>query len=156
NGKGYSSFTKDKYSSSILKKFLGRIDRSERVFDSDVPVYRYADVILLLAEAKNNLGEDPSDEINLIRERAYGEDYDDSHSYSNKSKDENTEAILKERYIEFIGEGKRWWDLRRMGDRYVIKHVPYIEAGEEYKLQLPLSPDMIGRNNKLEQTKGWE
>ncbi len=28
-----------------------------RIFENDVPVYRYADVVLLLAEAKNLLGE---------------------------------------------------------------------------------------------------
>lgn len=157
DGAGYETFNEEKYFGSILNKFLGRIDGSVRIFDNDVPIYRYADVILLLAEAKNYLGEDPSEEINLIRERAYGSDYDPSvHAYSNGSVEENTEAILQERYKEFIGEGKRWWDLRRAGDSYVIENVEFLDPGDEYKLLLPITLDMIGRNPLLEQTPGYE
>lgn len=156
NEQGYPDFNEDKYVASILNKFLGREDGSERIFDGDYPIYRYADVLLLMAEAKNDLGEDPSAEINHIRERAYGEDYDSSLTYSNQSQHENTEAILKERYLEFIAEGKRWWDLRRAGDQYVIEHNDYLEPGDEYKLQLPITPDMIGRNGKLKQTEGYK
>lgn len=155
-GEGYENFNEEKYFGAILNKFLGRVDGSVRIFDNDIPVYRYADVLLLLAEAKNLLGEDPSEEINLIRERAYGNNYDPLvHAYINGTQEENTEAILNERYIEFIGEGKRWWDLRRAGDSYVIENVPYLEAGEEYMLELPITLDMIGRNPALEQTPGY-
>lgn len=157
NGAGYENFNEEKYFGSILNKFLGRIDGSVRIFDNDVPLYRYADVILLLAEAKNYLGEDPSEEINLIRQRAYGDNYDPAlHAYSNSSVEENTEAILEERYKEFIGEGKRWWDLRRAGDSYVIENVEFLNPGDEYKLLLPITLDMIGRNPDLQQTPGYE
>jgi hypothetical protein len=124
--------------------------------DNDVPVYRYADVLLLLAEAKTRLGEDPSEEINAVRMRAYGDNYDaDDMSYSNGSEDENIEAILQERYKEFLLEGKRWWDLRRAGDQYVFDNVEFLEPGEEYLLKLPITLDMIGRNPLLEQTQGY-
>ncbi|MBI6116827.1 RagB/SusD family nutrient uptake outer membrane protein [Salegentibacter maritimus] len=157
NGAGYPNYNANKYFGSVLNKFLGRVDGSVRIFDSDIPVYRYADVVLLMAEAKNYLGEDPSSEINLIRERAYGDDYDPAiHAYSNGSKAENTEAILNERYVEFIAEGKRWWDLRRAGDQYVIDNVEFLDEGDEYKLKLPITLDMIGRNPLLEQTEGYE
>jgi hypothetical protein len=157
NGEGYPNYNADKYFGSILNKFLGRIDGSVRIFDNDIPVYRYADVVLLMAEAKNYLGEDPSPEINQIRERAYGDDYDPAmHAYSGGSMEENTEAILDERYLEFIAEGKRWWDLRRAGDSYVIDNVAFLEPGEEYKLLLPITLDMIGRNPLLEQTPGYQ
>ncbi|AVR47139.1 RagB/SusD family nutrient uptake outer membrane protein [Christiangramia fulva] len=157
NGEGYSSLNEEKYFGAILKKFLGRVDGSVRIFDNDVPIYRYADVLLLLAEAKNHLGEDPSEEINQIRQRAYGENYDPAvDAYANGSIAENTQAILKERYIEFIGEGKRWWDLRRAGDSYVINNVEYLNPGDEYKLLLPITLDMIGRNPLLEQTPGYQ
>ncbi|GLR15974.1 RagB/SusD family nutrient uptake outer membrane protein [Portibacter lacus] len=156
DGEGYPGYNSEKYFGAILNKFLGSVDGSIRIFENDVPVYRYADVLLLIAEAKNNLGQDPSAEINLIRQRAYADNYDEStHAYVSKLVSENANAILKERYKEFIAEGKRWWDLRRAGDNYVIENVEYLSAGDEYKLILPITEDMIGRNPDLAQTTGY-
>lgn len=156
-GAGYPTYSEPTYFGSIFKKFLGQVDGSERIFENDVPLYRYADVLLLLAEAKNLLGEDPSGEINQIRQRAYGENYEPAtHAYVNGSQTANANAILNERYKEFIGEGKRWWDLRRAGDSFVIDNVSFLNSGDEYKLILPITEDMIGRNPLLEQTPGWQ
>lgn len=144
------------YSASYLNKFMGKVDVGSRNYVSDIPLYRYADVVLLLAEAKNLLGEDPSAEINRIIERAYGENYDEAiHKYSNGTKEANIQKILDERLKEFIGEGKRWWDLRRAGDQYVIDNNQYLNPGDEYKLLVPISRSMIGRNPLLEQTPGY-
>ncbi len=155
-GAGYPNYTEPKYFGSVFNKFLGRVDGTVRIFENDVPVYRYADVILLLAEAKNLLGEDPSAEINQIRARAYGDDYNAAtQDYVNGSKVANANAILTERYKEFIGEGKRWWDLRRAGDSFVIENIKFLVPGDEYKLLLPISQDMIGRNPLLDQTPGY-
>ncbi|WP_242202086.1 RagB/SusD family nutrient uptake outer membrane protein [Aestuariivivens insulae] len=155
-GAGYASYNEPTYFGSIFKKFLGRVDGSERIFENDVPLYRYADVILLLAEAKNLLGEDPSGEINQIRQRAYGTNYvPATHAYVNSTQTNNANAILNERYKEFIGEGKRWWDLRRAGNSFVINEVSFLNPGDEYKLLLPITIDMIGRNPLLEQTPGY-
>lgn len=156
-GAGYPAYNEPNYFGSVFNKFLGRVDGSDRIFENDVPVYRYADVLLLLAEAKNFLGEDPSTEINLIRERAYGANYDVAiHAYANGSQADNANAILNERYKEFIGEGKRWWDLRRAGDSFVIDNISFLNPGDEYKLALPITTDMIGRNPLLDQTFGYE
>lgn len=155
-GNGYSTFTPDKYFGAVINKFLGKVDESVRIFDNDIPVYRYADVLLMIAETKNLLGEDPSGEINAIRQRAYGANYNPAiHEYSNGSQTQNTNAILNERYKEFVAEGKRWWDLRRAGDQFVINEIQYLDSGEEYKVKLPITLDMIGRNPALEQTPGW-
>ncbi len=155
-GTGYPNYTEPKYFGSVFNKFLGRVDGTVRVFESDVPVYRYADVVLLLAEAKNLLGEDPSGEINQIRARAYGDDYNAATmDYISGSQTANTNAILNERYKEFIGEGKRWWDLRRAGDSFVIDNIRFLNPGDEYKLLLPITEDMIGRNPLLDQTPGY-
>ncbi|MGV8814543.1 MAG: RagB/SusD family nutrient uptake outer membrane protein [Gelidibacter sp.] len=155
-GAGYPTYNASKYFGSIFNKFLGRVDGTVRIFENDVPVYRYADVILLLAEAKNLLGEDPSAEINQIRARAYGANYDSATmDYVNGSQLANTNAILNERYKEFIGEGKRWWDLRRAGNNFVIENIRFLNPGDEYKLLLPITQDMIGRNPLLDQTPGY-
>lgn len=156
-GSGYFNYNGDKYVASILNKFLGSVADGSRISDSDVPLYRYADVILLLAEAKNNLGEDPSVEINQIRSRAYGDNYvEATHAYVNGSQLENTNAILNERLKEFIGEGKRWYDLRRAGDEFVYQNVQYVTAETSYLLELPITIDMMGRNPLLLQTTGYE
>lgn len=155
-GLGYPTYDQDKYFGSVFNKFLGRVFGTERIFENNVPIYRYADVLLLLAEAKNYLGEDPSAEINQIRERAYGENYNPLiHGYVNGSETDNTNAILTERYKEFIGEGKRWWDLRRAGNSYVIDNIDFLNPGDEYKMILPITTDMIGRNPALEQSPGY-
>lgn len=155
-GEGYSSYNPEQYFGAILNKFVGSVDGSVRIADNDIPVYRYADVLLLLAEAKNLLNEDPSTEINLIRQRAYGSNYDPSiHGYVNGSKEQNTNAILEERYKEFIAEGKRWWDLRRAGAKYVFANNAYLDQSKQYMLVLPITLDMIGRNPLLEQTPGY-
>jgi hypothetical protein len=152
----YPTYNSSKYFGSVFNKFLGRVAGTERIFESDVPVYRYADVLLLLAEAKNLLGEDPSGEINQIRQRAYGTNYViATHAYVNGSKLANANAILNERYKEFIGEGKRWWDLRRAGNSFVFDNVSYLTTATEYKLLLPITNDMIGRNPALVQTPGY-
>ncbi|MDE5416729.1 RagB/SusD family nutrient uptake outer membrane protein [Labilibaculum sp. DW002] len=144
------------YSASYLNKFMGMVDAGSRNYVSDIPLYRYADVLLLLAEAKNLLGEDPSSEINRIIERAYGSNYVEAiHNYTNSTKEANIQKILDERLKEFIGEGKRWWDLRRAGDQYVIDNNQYLNPGDEYKLLVPISRSMMGRNPLLEQTPGY-
>ena len=155
-GSGYPTYNEPTYFGSILNKFLGQVSGSERIFENDVPLYRYADVVLMLAEVKNLLGEDPSGEINQIRQRAYGANYVvATHGYTNGSQVDNTNAILNERYKEFIGEGKRWWDLRRAGSSFVFDNNDFLSPGDEYKLVLPITTDMIGRNPLLEQTTGY-
>ena len=62
---------------TVLKKFLGSINSAgNRVFDTNEPFYRYADVLLMLAEVENMKGGDPAKYINEIRKRAYGNDFD--------------------------------------------------------------------------------
>src|SRR5690606_2063239 len=135
----FRSYDASKYFGAVTNKFGGTVDGSVRRFDNDVPIYRYADVVLLIAEAKNHLGQDPSGEINQIRQRAYGANYDPlTHAHTNGSQADNANAILDERYKEFLMEGKRWWDLRRAGDSYVIDNVAFLDPGEEYKLILPI------------------
>lgn len=138
----------------LLTKFIGRVDAGVQLFDNDFPVYRYADVLLLLAEAKAKLGGDPSAELNAIRARAYGPGYT---PFVGGTVDANLTAILDEYLREFIGEGRRWWALRRAGDAYVFRAVNpvYLPAGQTYKLVLPISVGMLNSDPKLTQTPGY-
>lgn len=139
---------------TLLTKFIGRVDAGIQLYDNDFPVYRYAQVLLLLAEANTKLGNDPSSDINAIRQRAYGAGFP---RYVNGSADANMNAILDEYLREFIGEGQRWWALRRAGNAYVFAAVnpKYLTSGQTYKLLLPLSVAMLNNDPKLTQTPGY-
>lgn len=143
-----------KLAGCYVKKFPGTIDAGARVLIDDYPIYRYADLLLMLAEAKSLSGESPGNEINQVRMRAYGSNYDpDQHAFPNKPGDDDVaEAILAERYFEFIAEGKRWYDLRRFGKDYVFK---YTTVTEEYKLLWPIDLNTLTNNRALKQTPGY-
>ncbi|MHC2991592.1 carbohydrate-binding protein SusD [Pontibacter sp. HJ8] len=138
----------------MLTKFVGRPDAGAQLYDVDFPVYRFAEVVLMLAEAKTKQGLDPSVEINLVRQRAYKNNF---IPYINGSQQENMRAILEENLREFIGEGKRWWSLRRAGNEWVFAYVDpvYLAPGQEYKLLLPISVGMLNSDPKLTQTPGY-
>ncbi|GAB2770939.1 SusD family outer membrane lipoprotein NanU [Rhabdobacter roseus] len=138
----------------LLTKFIGRVDAGIQLYDQDFPVYRYAEVLLLLAEVNAKLGQNPSAEINAIRARAYGSGFT---PYANGSLEANLNAILEEYLREFIGEGKRWWALRRAGDAYVFNAVDprYLPAAQPYKLLLPVTVTMLNTDPRLTQTPGY-
>ena len=117
-------------------------------------IYRYADVLLMLAEAKAQLGEDPSAEIAQIRTRAYGAS---APAFTSSTITANMNAILEETLREFIGEGKRWWALRRAGDAYVYANIKstYLSPTSTAKLLLPISKSMISNDPLLTQTPGY-
>ncbi len=141
---------------AFVKKYEGEQQAGIRQLTNDFPIYRYADLLLLLAEAKIILGEDPSTEINLVRQRAFGSAYNPAvHGYPNQAIDSNPEeAILQERFFEFIFEGKRWYDLRRIGDNYVYKYTNILPS-ESYKLLWPIDRNTLTNNRSLEQNPGY-
>jgi starch-binding outer membrane protein, SusD/RagB family len=136
----------------MLTKWIGVVNGSSQLYNNDYPIYRYADVLLLMAEAKAKLGQDPSPEINQIRARAYGAA---AVPYVNSSIDANMNAILEENLREFIGEGKRWWALRRAGDQYVYNNVPLLSSTSAAKLVLPITVSMLNNDPLLKQTTGY-
>ncbi|HEU5364372.1 MAG TPA: RagB/SusD family nutrient uptake outer membrane protein [Hanamia sp.] len=138
----------------MLTKWIGQASGTSQAYTNDYPIYRYADVLLLMAEAKAKLGQDPSPEIDSIRRRAYGPSY---IPYVNGSVTDNMNAILNEGLHEFIGEGKRWWALRRAGDQYVYNAInpAYLSPGSTAKLLLPISVSMLNNDPLLTQTPGY-
>lgn len=140
----------------FVKKYPGEQTPAGRQYTNDYPIYRYADLLLLLAEAKVVLGEDPSNEINLVRQRAYGANYNAAtDAYPNQSMDSNPkEALLQERRFEFVFEGKRWYDLRRMGDNFVYEYTS-IAPADSYKLLWPVDRGTLTNNRSLDQTPGY-
>ena len=87
--------------------------------DKNEIIMRYADVLLMYAEAKIEGGDiDPSvsDAINRVRARAYGVNREETESYpavTTQDKDELRKIIRFERRMEFAFEGFRYMDLIR-------------------------------------------
>ena len=107
----------------------------------------------MLAEAKSMLGEDPANEINQIRQRAYGANFEMAiQGYPNQPGDDDiNEVLLNERLFEFVAEGKRWYDLRRFGKEYVFK---YTTTKQEYQLLWPIDKTALTNNRDLVQNPG--
>ena len=136
-------------------KFSGTVINGVRNFIDDVVLYRYADILLLRAEVKNALGQDPSSDINKIRQRAYQENYN-AHVFVNGSKEDNDAAILKERLLEFYLEGKYWWDLIRFDK--VFELVPSLvgRGSDRYLLLWPIPYQTFSLEPAVTQNTGWE
>jgi len=135
-----------------MNKYCGSWLNSERIFDSDYILYRYADVVLFDAEiccAENNLpGAIAS--LNQIARRAYGISY---YYPSTLSSDVVLADILNERLKEFCCEGKLWWDYIRMG--VVFDKVPALsgKSGNKNILLWPISQGSLNDNPNLVQTE---
>lgn len=79
-----------------------------------LPLYRWADILLMRAEALNWTGDKPGAFalVNQVSARANVAPLDESNY--NTQTDVET-AILDERQLELFAEGKRWFDLVRTG-----------------------------------------
>lgn len=116
---------------------------------NDYPLYRYADVLLLYAEASCESAGQPTAEaletLNQVHRRAYG--YPTTQPspvdfiLSDYNKESFVELTRNERLYETQAEGKRWYDLKRTG-----KAAEYIKAAtgkdiieKHYLLPIPVS-----------------
>jgi len=97
-----------------LRKFLVTKDVASTYDNSPMnfPVLRYADVLLMKAEALNELGRTTEAEapLNLVRTRA------GLPNVSGLSKVDFKEKVLHERRMELAFEGQRWFDMIRVDD----------------------------------------
>ncbi|MCZ2222268.1 MAG: RagB/SusD family nutrient uptake outer membrane protein [Chitinophagales bacterium] len=82
------------------------------------PQIRYAEVLLMLAEANARTSATVSstavDLLNAVRNRSVTNAADQYTVASFAAKNDLIAAILKERRIEFLAEGKRWGDISRL------------------------------------------
>jgi hypothetical protein len=115
-----------------LKKFLHpSLNLVENVVTDHVwPVYRYADVLLMYAEAMNEAYGPDGDPANFgVTARQALMEVRNSAStllppITTTNKDEFRNAIKHERRVEFAFEDHRYWDLIRWGDALDVLNQP--------------------------------
>lgn len=107
----------------VTRKFSDKQAASGHNAGNDLPIYRYAEVLLIYAEAATRAAGSPTQEameaLNKVHRRAYGYDPNSPSPVDYNISDYNTDTfidlVLEERAFEFIFEGKRWFDLKRTG-----------------------------------------
>ena len=115
--------------------------------DNDIVLFRYADVLLMKAEAKVRNGEDGSLELNQVRSRVGMPD-----------RNATLENILEERLLELVWEGWRRQDLIRFGrfHQSYDQRKQLTDEANGYTTVFPIPQKCIDLNPRLEQHVGYK
>jgi hypothetical protein len=146
----------------IYKHFDNVAQTSSANSDLNWPVIRYADVLLMYAEASNEVG-GPSakayEAVNAIRTRA------ELPALAGLTKDTFREAVWAERWHELCFENITWFDMARLRkaynvttkkfDNYVGHKFSYGPTLTERELLFPIPTPEIRNNTNLKQNAGY-
>jgi len=154
DGKAYrSSYSNTGYN---VRKFLvtKSISPEYNTNPQNFVVYRYADVLLMKAEALNEQGQtaQAADVLNIVRQRA------GLANVANLSQEAMREKIIHERRIELAFEGHRWFDMLRVqGGDYAVSYLHSIgktQATRE-RLLFPIPQTEMDANSLMTQNPGY-
>ena len=115
--------------------------------DNDIVLFRYADVLLMRAEAKVRNGESGQADLDAIRQRV-----------GMPSRPATLSNILAERRMEMMWEGWRRNDLIRYGlftNAYDLRPQLEDEAKAPYTIVFPIPYNTLEMNKKLKQNSGY-
>lgn len=125
--------------------------------NNDKVFWRYADALLLAAEAKVRMGQSGDAEVNMIRDRVQ----------AGQKSNVTLQDILDERMLEFSYEGMRRQDQIRFGtytepttDRYAGVHHnvatgDYVVDNTGFTTVFPIPTSVLELNTKLTQNPGY-
>lgn len=121
----------------------------------DFPIYRYADVLLMMAESINEVNNGPNSEaygyINTVRDRAGLDDLPEG-----LSKIDFLKKIQDERLFELWGEGWRKDDLIRWNMFTQRAANDGSTTAESYKVLFPLPRSVVNQSNGvIKQNEGY-
>jgi hypothetical protein len=124
-------------------------------------IYRFAEVLLMIAEAENEVNKAPTlkayDAINLIRRRAYKQPLSVSGPFDappNLGYKEFQELVRSERRKELHQEAKRWFDLVRW-DVYIEVMSKLGKNVQDYHRYFPIPQREMDKNPNIEQNMGY-
>jgi hypothetical protein len=137
-------------------------DRSQD--DTDINLYRYADMLLLLAEAENQLDNATSiaRSLEIINELRTARMLPPVNIFEFGGTRALRETfLLDERRFELFGEGKRWWDLRRTDKAIeILNPILMVKDGgveiTQDRLLFPIFNNHLIENPLLKQNLGYE
>lgn len=133
----------------VSRKFVDQSAASQNDSGIDQPMYRYAEVLLIYAEAATRAAGGPTPEaveaLNKVHRRAYGQDQNVPSAFDLNiaDYDENSfvDKVIEELGYEFIFEGKRWFELKRTGKAaaLILANRGKVIAEKHYLFPIPLS-----------------
>jgi hypothetical protein len=143
-------WNKKVYSDPQMRQYTGQIGNGGGADWIDHRILRYADVLLMLAEASNETGDGAAAEnmLEMIRARARG-GADPATvlphiAYQNQA--QMRQAIKNERRWEFAMEGYRFYDLVRWGDApTVLGSLGYQPKNALYPIPQPIIDQFLGK-----------
>jgi hypothetical protein len=133
-------WNKKVYSDPQMRAFTGQINASGGADWINHRILRYADVLLMMAEASNELGDGATAAAMLeqVRARARGTQNDVLPYIPFTSQAQMRTAIKNERRWEFAMEGYRFYDLVRWGDAVsVLGSLGYQPRNQYYPIPQP-------------------
>lgn len=146
-----------------IKKYL--YDTMENFYKGittvNMPILRYADVLLIFAEAENMAKGGPTQEavdaINAVILRA--NDYEANPDYplltTNMSKEEFDKAVIHERNLELCFEYDRWMDIIRKRILYEVSRESYRVNFTEDDYLFPIPEYEMRLNPNMTQNPGY-
>jgi starch-binding outer membrane protein, SusD/RagB family len=150
-----------------FKKYSRDYYRNNEDYYSQVNerVIRYADILLMYAEALNELGQtaEAYKYVDLIRSRANMRSLAVAYPEIGTSVDKFRERLKMERVLELCGESVRWADLKRWGDLDTQAKVNIVaQRDPDFKNfvvgktnRLPIPQIEVENNINLKQNQGY-
>ncbi|MEP0418053.1 MAG: RagB/SusD family nutrient uptake outer membrane protein [Cyclobacteriaceae bacterium] len=111
-----------------FKYFVKDHTKTSYFTNQNLVVYRYADLLLMLAEIENELN-GPTDAYQYVNEvlararTSGGASATEPADWSGLTQEEFREAIMQEHTYELLGEGHDWFNVRRRGYDWFKTHV---------------------------------
>lgn len=145
----------------LMNKFYDTKSPTFKTVGNDQILLRYADVLLMYAEALNEIQYDASEGslalkyLNAVRQRA---GISNLTAKQLPTQDKFRKGILVERQREFPYEGQRWFDLVRMGFAKSVMAENGVEI-KDYQLLFPIPQqeiEKVGNKSILWQNPGYD
>lgn len=146
----------------LTKKFIDPLAPNANGAGNDFPMYRYADVLLLYAEAdcraSGAVSDDAMEKLNMVHRRAYGKNPVQQNpaidfKVADYNKDTFVNLVLRERGYETQFEAKRWFDLKRTGKvKEIIKAATGKDVADKHLLW-PIPVSELNYNSAIDPAK---